>query len=74
MPMTNIGSGEIKQVRDRKLPEKIDSECLQSAEQGNSGDRGLNRQTMAESMSDLAQGVDITGEKPDPKKGYSGSR
>lgn len=65
---------DIKEVRDRKLPQKIDPECLRSAEEGNSGDRGLNRQTMPESMGDLGHGVDITGEKPDSKKGYSGSR
>ena len=64
----------IKEVRDRKLPQKMDAESVLSAEQGNSGDRGLNSQTMPESGADLGRGVDITGETPDPKKGYSGSR
>ena len=74
MPITNIGSGDPKEVRDRVVPYKIDPECLRSGEEGRSGDRGLNPQTMNESLGDLNQGVDITGEKPDPKKGYSGSR
>jgi hypothetical protein len=74
MPITNIGSGEIKEVRDSKLPQKIDPECLRSQEQGWFGDRGLNKQTMNESLADFNHGVDISGEKPDPKNGYSGSR
>lgn len=59
MPITNIGSGSIREVSDRKLPLELDPECKRSQEEGWTG-KGLNKQTFNESMAELNQGVDIT--------------
>jgi hypothetical protein len=67
-----MGSGEIKDVRDRKLPEKIDPESLRSQEQGGKG-KGPNQQTMNESQADFNHSVEIAGESP-VDGSYSGSR
>ena len=52
MPITNIGSGEAHTVEDRKLPESLDRECFESARKGGTG-KGLNKQTMNESLADF---------------------
>jgi hypothetical protein len=59
--MINEGRGSFKEVRDRKLPTKIDAECLRSQEQGRHG-KGMNEQTMNESLADLNQAPQITEE------------
>lgn len=60
MPITNIGSGSCRYEDDRKLPTELDPECMRSAKRGLT-DGGLNRQTMNESLEDLAMGVEIDG-------------
>lgn len=60
MPITNIGSGSIREESDRKVPTELDPECKRSQARGNR-DAGLNKQTMNESLAELNQGVRIDG-------------
>lgn len=55
---SRIGSGQPKQVADRKLPTKLDPECTRSAKRGTQG-KGLNDQTMNESLADMGQAPKI---------------
>lgn len=58
MAKNNIGSGQQKRVADRKLPTKLDPECMRSAKRGGQG-KGLNDQTMNESLADMGQASEI---------------
>lgn len=49
------GSGRAIEVKDRVLPTELDPECMQSAMRGVRG-KGLNKETMNESLDDLNQG------------------
>lgn len=60
MPITNIGSGEIKEVADRKLPTKLDPERKRSAAEGQKG-IGPNEQCFCDDQEDFAMGVDTEG-------------
>lgn len=57
----NEGRGLFTVVTDRKLPTKIDPECVRSQEQGRHG-RGMNEKTMNESLADFNQAPQITEE------------
>lgn len=58
-PHINEGRGQIREVFDRPLPTKLDPECKRSAEQGDKG-KGMNEQTLNESLADFNHGVEIT--------------
>ncbi len=60
-PHINEGRGEFREVKDRKLPTKLDPESRRSQAQGATG-RGTNEQTMNESLADLNQAPEITEE------------
>jgi hypothetical protein len=61
----------IKEVRDRKLPSKLDPECKRSQAQGSSG-IGHNAKSHAQDLADFAMAADTTGREtaqpPDPAK------
>lgn len=55
----NNGYGDFHEESDRKLSGKtLDAECARSQEKGRKG-KGLNQQTMNESLKDFNHGVEI---------------
>lgn len=60
-PHINNGYGTFREVSDRKLSTKPDPERIRSQEEGRKG-KGLNKQTMNESLADFNHGVEITEE------------
>jgi hypothetical protein len=61
----------IKEVRDRKLPTRLDPECKASQKRGESG-IGNNPKSHAQDFEDFAMGVDTAGREtaqpPNPAK------
>jgi len=57
----NSGGTDVREVFDRKLPTELDPECKSSQERGWTG-KGLNKQTMNESMADFNLAPEINGD------------
>jgi len=56
---SNIGGANVREVFDRRLPTALEPECKRSQEEGSKG-KGLNQQTMNESLADFNHGVEIS--------------